>query len=225
MLDIHRPVGWSSPGWLRVVWLWAHHMALQLDNGVHCLLPQAMLSGYPHLSLRGGSGDPGAPSRPGCCPLYTELPRHKAECVTPGFRLPLARPPTAAPDRKAGSRSSGALGTGVRRHKSQCPDPEAPGSHQWDVPSILEACWGYRNQGVSIAASGKMLWGLRAFGQAGYFLRRSCSSVFPGDEGQSSDSASPTSQDPQTSHPGKPRGWWSNRGPGVRMSGLGCSHP
>lgn len=119
MLNTHMPVGGSSSGQLRVVWLWAHPIIMQLDNGVHCLLPQAMLSGYPHLSLPWGSGDPGASSRPGCCPLHTERPRHKDECVVHGFLFPMAWPRSGAPHMKAGSLSSGALGTGFRRHKNQ----------------------------------------------------------------------------------------------------------
>lgn len=53
MLNIRMPAGWFSPRQLQVVWLWARHVALQLDNGAHCLLPQAMLSGNPRLPLSG----------------------------------------------------------------------------------------------------------------------------------------------------------------------------
>lgn len=57
MLNIHIPAGWSSSRQLHAVWPWAYVTLypklrfLQLENGVHYLLPLAVLSGNSPLSL------------------------------------------------------------------------------------------------------------------------------------------------------------------------------
>lgn len=61
MLKLHMPAGWSSSGQLRAVWLghvtWRPRLwCLPLENGIHSLLPQAVLSGNPPLALPQGSG-------------------------------------------------------------------------------------------------------------------------------------------------------------------------
>lgn len=69
MVNIHMPSGWSSFGQLHAVWPWACHVVSQavvsaVANGVHYLLPQAVLSGNLPLSLFWGSGDLVLPEDP-----------------------------------------------------------------------------------------------------------------------------------------------------------------
>lgn len=122
-----------------------------------------------------GRWSPGAPTSPHC-----RLPSLSCSAVERSvmcsFLSPAARPAVGAPNMKMGSLCAGSLGAGLKSHQaSMTQEPLATTRRTKDQAKDLSVLYtlirGVDAWESPTAPSGKIFWGWRVFGQAGYLLK------------------------------------------------------